>query len=199
MRKLFNIMCSYILIIVVSCSLFGCGSDNVNIIESADPELYSASYDSSDDVLLEDESGDELINKTENEITELEKIDSSNTSENKKSDSLNEAKSAVRNNISKSEFNLNSDNQNNSSLEETDQQESYANEEIGKSLKPAKIDIEKYIGKSVSALISDIGAPVSASYSSSCLGEGEDGELHYDGFIVYTYKEFDKEEVVDIE
>lgn len=194
MKKIF-----YILIIAVLCLSVVCSSNKLNIVESTDTELSSLSYSSSDDILIEDESNDELIDKTENEITELEKIDSSNVSENKKADSLNEAKSTVRNNISKSEFNLNSDNQNNSSLDETDQQESNANEEIDKSLKPAKIDAEKYIGKSVVALIADIGSPVSTSYSSSCLGEGKDGELHYDGFIVYTYREFDKEEVVDIE
>jgi hypothetical protein len=31
------------------------------------------------------------------------------------------------------------------------------------------------------------------------MGDGEDGELHYDGFTVYTYKEGSSEKVVDVE
>ena len=40
---------------------------------------------------------------------------------------------------------------------------------------------ESYIGKEVSELYDAIGEPESASYASSCLGSGEDGELVYDG------------------
>jgi outer membrane biosynthesis protein TonB len=62
-----------------------------------------------------------------------------------------------------------------------------------------KADAQKYIGSSVSSMISAIGSPSSKSYSSSCMGDGEDGELHYDGFTVYTYKEGSSEKVVDVE
>ncbi len=51
------------------------------------------------------------------------------------------------------------------------------------------------IGKSVQELYALIGEPVSSDYASSCLGEGDDGNLYYDGFIVYTYREGDTETV----
>ena len=57
---------------------------------------------------------------------------------------------------------------------------------------------ESYIGKEVSELYDAIGEPESASYASSCLGSGEDGELVYDGFTVYTYKEGDSEVVQNV-
>ena len=48
-------------------------------------------------------------------------------------------------------------------------------------------------------MIAAIGAPASKSYASSCMGDGEDGELHYSGFTVYTYKEGSSEKVTDVE
>ena len=41
-----------------------------------------------------------------------------------------------------------------------------------------------------------IGKPNNESYASSCLGDGEDGELSYDGFTVYTYRAPDGAETV---
>ncbi len=41
-----------------------------------------------------------------------------------------------------------------------------------------------------------IGKPGSSAYASSCLGEGDDGELYYDGFTVYTYRDTDGSESV---
>ena len=58
---------------------------------------------------------------------------------------------------------------------------------------------ESLIGHPVSDLYAAIGRPTKGSlYVSSCNGPGEDGELYYDGFTVYTYKEDGKEEVVDV-
>ena len=54
------------------------------------------------------------------------------------------------------------------------------------------------IGEEVSKLIEAIGEPDSADYASSCLGPGEDGELQYDGFTVYTYKEGDSEVIQNV-
>lgn len=48
---------------------------------------------------------------------------------------------------------------------------------------------EACIGGEVSELYDAVGEPDSADYSPSCLGPGEDGELIYDGFTVYTYRE----------
>ena len=64
---------------------------------------------------------------------------------------------------------------------------------------PTKSDAQAFIGKSASSMIAAIGAPTSKSYASSCMGDGEDGELHYSGFTVYTYKEGSSETVTDVE
>lgn len=46
-------------------------------------------------------------------------------------------------------------------------------------------------------LIAAIGEPESSDYAPSCLGEGEDGNLYYDGFTVYTYRDTDGQETVN--
>ena len=61
-----------------------------------------------------------------------------------------------------------------------------------------KGDAQAFIGRSVSSLIAAIGQPLSRSYAPSCLGSGEDGELIYNGFTVYTYREGDTETVQDV-
>lgn len=58
---------------------------------------------------------------------------------------------------------------------------------------------ESCIDKSVQELYALIGEPESAEYVTSCLGPGEDGNLFYDGFIVYTYREGDTETVTYVE
>lgn len=59
-------------------------------------------------------------------------------------------------------------------------------EETGGSL----LEIAKgYEGANVDELIAAIGDPNSSDYAPSCLGEGEDGNLYYDGFTVYTYRD----------
>ena len=64
-----------------------------------------------------------------------------------------------------------------------------------------KAQAESCIGKTVEELIALIGEPESSDYAPSCLnpGVGEDGNLYYEGFTVYTYKEDGVEEVVDVE
>ena len=58
---------------------------------------------------------------------------------------------------------------------------------------------KSYVDKPLSELQAEIGEPVSSSYVSSCLiPGGEDGELHYDGFTVYTVKSGDSETVQDV-
>ena len=58
---------------------------------------------------------------------------------------------------------------------------------------------KSYVDKPLSELQAEIGEPVSSSYVSSCLiPGGEDGELHYDGFTVYTVKNGDSETVQDV-
>ena len=55
------------------------------------------------------------------------------------------------------------------------------------------------IDKSVDELIALIGEPNGSDYATSCLGNGEDGNLYYDGFTVYTYREGDTETVTFVE
>ena len=58
---------------------------------------------------------------------------------------------------------------------------------------------KSYVDKPLSELQAEIGEPVSSSYVSSCLiPGGEDGELHYDGFTVYTVKSSDSETAQDV-
>lgn len=52
------------------------------------------------------------------------------------------------------------------------------------------------IDSDVETLYETIGQPEDSMYASSCLGEGEDGELYYDGFTVYTYRDTDGSETV---
>lgn len=55
---------------------------------------------------------------------------------------------------------------------------------------------ESMKGEPIDALIEAIGQPNDSSYASSCIGDGEDGELYYDGFTVYTYRDTDGTESV---
>ncbi len=55
---------------------------------------------------------------------------------------------------------------------------------------------QQMIGENLTALTDEIGEPNNESYASSCLGDGEDGELSYDGFTVYTYRAPDGAETV---
>lgn len=45
---------------------------------------------------------------------------------------------------------------------------------------------KSFEGKDLSELVAVLGEPLSSEYVPSCLGNGKDGELKYDGFIVYT-------------
>ena len=45
------------------------------------------------------------------------------------------------------------------------------------------------MGSDINTFIGIFGGPLSSSYASSCMGEGEDGILSYNGFTVYTYRE----------
>ena len=56
----------------------------------------------------------------------------------------------------------------------------------------------QYVDQDAEALIRELGEPLERSYAPSCLGKGEDGELRYEGFTVYTYREGDRETVKDV-
>ena len=58
---------------------------------------------------------------------------------------------------------------------------------------------ESCIDKPVAELYALIGEPESADYAPSCLGEGEDGNLVYEDFVVYTYREGEEEVVTYVE
>jgi hypothetical protein len=55
---------------------------------------------------------------------------------------------------------------------------------------------KKYIGAEAKELLAAIGQPKSQQYADSCLGKGQDGQLVYDGFTVYTYRDPDGGETV---
>lgn len=80
----------------------------------------------------------------------------------------------------------------------TAQQETQApTETVNEALELAKSCIDK----PVEELYALIGEPERSDYAPSCLdgAEGEDGNLYYDGFIVYTYREGDSETVRYVE
>ena len=57
--------------------------------------------------------------------------------------------------------------------------------------------VKKMKGQPVADLIELLGEPISKEYSSSCLIEGgQDGQLVYDGFIVYTLVQKDGTETI---
>lgn len=62
-----------------------------------------------------------------------------------------------------------------------------------------KVLAESCIDKDISELYALIGEPESSDYAPSCLVEGEDGMLYYDGFVVYTTREGDVETVYHVE
>ena len=66
-------------------------------------------------------------------------------------------------------------------------------------LSNASLDKSLSIGKTVEELYELVGQPESSDYAPSCLGPGEDGNLYYDGFTVYTYRENDTETVRVVE
>ena len=56
----------------------------------------------------------------------------------------------------------------------------------------------EYLDRDAAELIEALGEPLERNYAPSCLGSGEDGELVYEGFTVYTYREGDRETVTDV-
>ena len=56
----------------------------------------------------------------------------------------------------------------------------------------------EYLERDAEELIEALGEPLERNYAPSCLGNGEDGELVYEGFTVYTYREGDRETVTDV-
>ncbi len=85
-----------------------------------------------------------------------------------------------------------------SGVEDENEVQNSSEEEAAPEVNEDKALAESMIGEEVSKLIEAIGEPESADYAGSCLGPGEDGELHYDGFTVYTYKEGDSEVIQNV-
>ena len=73
-------------------------------------------------------------------------------------------------------------------------------EDVPEEPTPDPVEIAKgLIDQPIGDLYAQIGEPERADYAPSCMGDGEDGMLFYDGFIVYTYREGDVETVYDVE
>ena len=85
-----------------------------------------------------------------------------------------------------------------SGVEDENEVQNSSEEEAAPEVNEDEALAESMIGEEVSKLIEAIGEPESADYASSCLGPGEDGELQYDGFTVYTYKEGDSEVIQNV-
>lgn len=58
---------------------------------------------------------------------------------------------------------------------------------------------QELIGEDVAVLYAAIGEPNSSDYAPSCLVDGEDGELYYDEFVVYTQRTAGGETVYYVE
>lgn len=71
--------------------------------------------------------------------------------------------------------------------------------EAAMSTEERKALAESCIDKDVSELYALIGEPESSEYAPSCMVEGEDGALYYDGFVVYTTRVGDVETVYYVE
>ena len=90
----------------------------------------------------------------------------------------------------------------NSDTEVTEPSES---EEVTEPSETTPVDTDKLelakscVGKDVSELYKLIGEPESSDYAPSCLVDGEDGMLYYDGFVVYTTRENGVENVYYVE
>lgn len=54
---------------------------------------------------------------------------------------------------------------------------------------PLRQTAMEYVDMDVQDLVAAIGEPLEWTYAPSCLGDGEDGNLVYDGFLVFTYKD----------
>ena len=63
----------------------------------------------------------------------------------------------------------------------------------------AVLQARKLKNRPVSELIAIIGEPVSEDAAPSCMGPGDDVNLYYEGFTVYTYREGESQIVVDAE
>ena len=59
--------------------------------------------------------------------------------------------------------------------------------------------VQDLIGEDVALLYAAIGEPNSSDYAPSCLVDGEDGELYYDEFVVYTQRTTSGETVYYVE
>ena len=68
-----------------------------------------------------------------------------------------------------------------------------------KKIQENKALAESCIDKDVRELYELIGKPESSEYAPSCLVNGEDGALYYDGFVVYTTREGEVETVYYVE
>lgn len=85
---------------------------------------------------------------------------------------------------------------------ESESTDTTSSEEVSDTTAPAtdkKALAQSCMGKNVSELYALIGQPNSSDYAPSCLVDGEDGMLYYDGFVVYTTREGDVETVYYVE
>lgn len=79
-----------------------------------------------------------------------------------------------------------------------DEEEQESVSEVDPNASPAEL-AESCVGRPIEDLFALIGEPMSSEYAPSCVGDGEDGNLYYEDFIVYTYRENDEDIVQSVE
>ena len=92
-----------------------------------------------------------------------------------------------------------SDTSNETDNETDNEAESESSIAEGQVFEDPRVLAKSCIDKSVGELYALVGEPISSEYAPSCLGPGEDGNLYYDSFIVYTYLEEEEETVIAVE
>lgn len=185
MKKLFVMTLILCILTVFSLAACGKGSTDVEVSILSVDNVISDDDDQSSDKIEKNEIGNEISDKT-NDTSGVADAGENKTGQNTSaSASSSQQKSQESAGMEKQVTSESSASNGSTSASEKKE--------------PSKEEAQSFVGKDISLLISAIGDPLSKSYASSCMGDGEDGELHYNGFTVYTYKEGSSERVTDVE
>ena len=81
---------------------------------------------------------------------------------------------------------------------ETEEPEEAAPAEVDEAAAERLALAMSFIDRPLEELLAEFGEPESRDYVPSCLGNGQDGELVYDSFTVYTYRSSEGETVTGV-
>lgn len=184
MKKLFAV--TLILCILTVFSLAACGKDSADVeVSILSVDNVISDYDQSSDIIEKNEIGNEISDKTD----DMSGITDAAKSKTNQNTSVNASSSQQ-----KSQESAGTEKQ-----VTTESSASNVSTSVSEKKEPSKEEAQSFVGKDALSMISAIGDPLSKSYASSCMGDGEDGEFRYNGFTVYTYKEGSSERVTDVE